>query len=553
MSTPGHGGRAPLLWLLLPGAAGIAATRVVPTFPGDLILPAGAVLLGALLALRAAMGSQAVARRVWAGAIVGGAFLAGFAHARRITPAADLRGGSPAREVQATVRIVQAFAPAPRARSLTGIGEIVTAPETFPQLQGERIYFATLRRINVTPPLRQGVYRIRGVLSAPAPPSARRGFDDYLHNLGVVARLERGFVEAQIAGPGWSQEVARNSARRFAGYLRVGLDRRPELASVLVAMLLGEKAALSPEQESAFMRSGTYHIFSVSGLHVGVIAIAIQSLLLLFRVPRLLRVVLGLGALWFYVQVVGANPPAVRAFIMVAFFLARGLFGLPGNPVAALTAAALVTLLLDPRQLFSSGFQLSYLVVGAIVLMGIPLSARWLDAWRPFAALPDQDLGRLHRLYRWAGRKFLGALAITLTALLGSTPATIAAFGLFTPAGLLANLVIVPLASLTIIAGFISILSGLLGVPSWCALFNHAAALLIALMDGLVRHGTALPLAYFQAEFRAAWQVPLGLCLPLALMLVGAASGWRRKTGGYWLPAAGVFVLLLACVRLTRG
>ena len=181
--------------------------------------------------------------------------------------------------------------------------------------------------------------------------------------------------------------------------------------SLYLGMLLGEKAVLSTEQQNAFMRSGTFHIFSISGLHVGVIALALQSLLRLVRVPRRPAVALSLLVLWLYVQITGAGTPAGRAFLMIAFLLAAQVFRLPGNGLAALSAAALVTLLSDPLQLFSTGFQMSYSVVVALVVMGVPLAEKWLAAWQPFSLLPKPNWRRYHHALSWCGRWLLGAAA----------------------------------------------------------------------------------------------------------------------------------------------
>lgn len=550
MLSPSPSPRAPLLWLVLPLAAGIAASGWWSPPPGWFPWLLGGAGLLAAAAAWAGAADRWPARCAWALTLGGAAALAGLVHAHVRSPKLAGWEGRPAREVRVTVEVSRLFALRPDAKMLQGLGIITDAPEHLPELQGLRVYFSTIRKANVATPARHGVYVLRGVLSPAPRPAARSGFEDYLANLGVAAQLQRAFVEEEAAPPGPLDRLAARAERRFAAILRHGLEKHPALQSIHLAMLLGEKAALTPDQEAAFMRSGTFHVFSVSGLHVGVIAGAIQSLLLLLRAPRVLRVGLGLAALWFYVLVVGANPPAVRAFIMIVFLLARGLFGLPGNPLAALSAAALATLLLDPRQLFSSGFQLSYLVVGAIVLMGLPLAARWHDRWRPFADLPEADWRWWWRAVRWSGRQVLGASAITLAALLGSTPATIAYFGLFTPGGLLANLVVLPLASLAIVAGFVSILAGLGGLAAGSVLFNHAAALLILVMDRLVRLGVSLPLAWLPAGYRAPWLESAALAVPLALMLLGAQLHWRPGAGGFWLPVAGVVLLLLACVRL---
>lgn len=544
--------RAPLLWLVLPLGAGIAASLAFgPPADGGVRL---LLLAAALSACAAWCGTRNTwpPRIAWALALGLGAGLAGFVHAHRQAPRLVGWEDRPPREIDVDLRVDRLFASDPSGRMRYGLGRITGAPPHAPEVAGLQVYFSTIRRADRTPPQRNGLYRARGVIVAmpPPDPAAPDGFEDYLRNLGIAARFQRGHVLGEIQPPGRLDRLAERARQRFARHLRVGLEDHPALASLQVAMMLGEKASLTPRQEQAYLRSGTFHIFSVSGLHVAAIASAIQALLLLLRAPRPVRVAIGLAVLWFYVLVVGANPPAVRAFIMVAFFLARGLWGLPGNPFAALCAAALTTLLLDPRQLFSSGFQLSYLVVGALVLMGVPLSQRWLAAWRPWSMLPEMNWRPWQFWWRDGGRHVIGSVAITVVAVVGSTPASIAAFGLFTPGALLANLVVVPLASLALVAGFISILGGVLGLDGVSIMFNRAAAVTIIVMDRLAEWSTWLPLAHFPAGFRAPWLAAPCAALPLVLMLIGAGAHWGRSVGGFWLPVVGVVLTLLACVRL---
>jgi competence protein ComEC len=297
------------------------------------------------------------------------------------------------------------------------------------------------------------------------------------------------------------------------------------------------------------MRSGTFHIFSISGLHVGVIAGAIYGVFSLLRVPRRPTAVLSLLVLWLYVQITGASAPAERAFLMILFFLASRLFRLPGNGLAALVAAALATLLLDPLQLFSAGFQMSYSVVLALVTLGRPLAERWLAAWRPFAALPRPNWTRYHRWTDWCGRKLLGMGAACWAAFLASTPAGIGYFQVFAPGSLAANLIVIPLAALAIVAGFVSLLAGLAGLLPVSALFNAAAAVTLIVMDWLVRHGTAGPGIFFAARFRADGMAPAAIAGMAAVLLAGVAGRWSRRRGGYWPPAVALALILILLVK----
>ncbi|MBI3885696.1 MAG: ComEC/Rec2 family competence protein [Opitutae bacterium] len=547
MPSPGSAARAPLLWLLLPFLAGLVAGQLWPQLPGS---PRSFALTGALLSLAAtalAWWRPSAPRWPWATLLVSGVMLTGLAAMRAQAPAPASADAVP-REINVTVEVTQVFAAAPKSKTLAGLGRVISTGAPAPALAGQLVYFSAIRKVSV-PPLRSGRYAVRGLLQPLPPDRDSADFNDYLANLGVRQRLMRAQIIREVRPPGALPRFYAAAAERLEQILAHGLERHPELLSVYLGMTLGEKAVLSTEQQNAFMRSGTFHIFSVSGLHVAAIALALLGLLRLARLPERAAVVVGLPVLWLYVQITGGSAPAVRAFLMIAFLSAARVFRLPGNSLAALAGAALLTLLLDPRQLFSTGFQMSYAVVAALVLMGAPLADKWLDAWRPFASLPKVSWQRWQRWTEAGGRKFLAALAASWVAFLASTPSGIGYFELFSPGSLVANLLVIPLSSLALGAGFLSLLAGLCGLLPLSLLLNRAAALLILGMDWLVRHGTALPGAYFPATFRAAWLAPAGLAVLLALMLYGRHVRWAPARGGFWPPVVFVGLLLIFGVK----
>jgi competence protein ComEC len=544
MSSPVFHLRAPLLWLLVPLMAGLTIARFWPPPAAGLVPLAGFAAAAALVAGAAALWRRPWAYGVWAVAVCVAGGLGGFVllHARQ--PAQPDEGTRPPREVTVTIRVRQTFPTAPEARSLTGLAEITATGEAERELLGRRIYYSAIRRISV-PPQRSGGYVLRGVIEPLPAPVAGSDFNDYLANLGIHQRITRAHLISETAAPRRFQRFCTRAADRLEAILRHGLAGQPQTASIYLAMLLGEKAVLSAEQENAFMRSGTFHIFSISGLHVAAIAGAIALTLTLLRVPQRPAVAISLAVLWLYVQITGASAPAVRAFLMITFLLGSRVFRLPGNPLAALAAAALVTLLHDPRQLFSTGFQMSYTVVVALVTMGRPLSEKWLTAWRPFAMLPPADWRWHQRAAEWSGRKLLFAGAACWTAFLASGPSSIGYFQLFSPGSLLANLVILPLSTVTLGAGFVSLVCGLAGLLPLSALANAVAALTIVVMDWLLRHGTAAPGMWFDAQFRAEWLTPVALGLMTAVFIAGVAGRWAPRYGGYWPPVVVLAVLLL--------
>lgn len=538
--------RAPLLWLLLPFGAGIAWADHAATLSDRMVVGLG--LLGAALALVGSRGRSRAAHTSWGIGLAAAATGLGAGWLQWRAPA-PLEWLGPPREVSVVLHVEQAFPPAPQRKTVNGIARVVAGDGPAAVLVGQRVYFSAIRRISV-PPATSGDYRFTGVVDAlPDDEGGRRDFNAYLATLGVRVRIARGHLREELRPPPAFRRFCDAAQGRLAAILQRGIERHPAVVSLYRAMLLGEKAALSEEQQSAFMRSGVFHIFSISGLHVGVIAMAIQSALQLLRVPRRAAIFAGLAVLWLYVEVTGGSVPAVRAFLMIAFLLGSRVFRLPGNPLAALAAAAATTLVLDPRQLFSTGFQMSYAVVTALLVMGVPLAERWQAAWTPWRDLPRPSWAAWQRWVDVGGCKLLGALAITWAATLASTPSSIGNFGLLSPGALVANLVIIPLSSLAIVAGFLAMLCGLAHVGALALLFNHAAAVLIVAMDWLVQKGTPVPGVYFTAEFRAPWMAPAALVFVLGTMFLGASGHWRRAAGGFWLPVGAVVLVLIFGVK----
>ncbi len=548
MPSPATHLRAPLLWLLVPFMAGLTAARLWPPPDFGLMRLAVTAAIAGLGAGWCALRPGRAAAVLWGLSLGLSSGLGGFVllHARQ--PTLHQPESRPPREVTVTIRVKQTFPPAPSARSLTGLAEITVPGEHDPELAGRPVYYSAIRRISV-PPLRSGSYVIRGVIEPLPLTAANAGFNEYLANLGIHQRITRAHLIREAAPPGRFQAFCMRTQDRLEAILRHGLADRPQTASLYLAMLLGEKAVLSTEQENAFMRSGTFHIFSISGLHVGVIALALYVTGGFLRLPRPVAAVGGLVILWLYVQITGASAPAVRSFLLIAVLTASRSFHLPGNALAALAASALVTLLLDPLQLFSTGFQMSYTVVIALVAMARPLGEKWLAAWRPFALLPRVSWRWYHHTVETSGRSVLNTLAVCWTAFLASTPSGIGYFELFTPGALLANLVVVPLSFVTMWAGFVSMVAGLVWLLPVSALSNLVAALTIVVMDWLLRHGTGVPGMWFDAHYRAGWLAPVALVVLTAVFLAGAAGRWAPRHGGFWPPVVAIALLVILGVK----
>ena len=138
-------------------------------------------------------------------------------------------------------------------------------------------------------------------------------------------------------------------------------------------------------------------------------------------------------------------------------------------------------------------------------------------------------------------------LGIGLAAALVSTVSGPEFFHVWAPGGLVANLVLVPLAMFVIVAGFASVVAGLAGAGGLGALFNHASMVLLLVIDRLIRVGVGAPGAWWTASWRWPWLASVTLALLMTALLAGYAAGWKKERGGWWPP------LVVAALGLIFG
>jgi len=297
-----------------------------------------------------------------------------------------------------------------------------------------------------------------------------------------------------------SQPTTPPLADRFRDWaqrtLARGLPEEDQELRLLWAMTLGWRTALTDEVAEPFMRSGTMHIFAISGLHIALIASILVALLRAAQLPRGACGAVIVPLIWFYTAATGWQSSAIRSTIMMTIIVAGWSLRRPGNLLNSLAASGFIILLWQPTQLFQASFQLSFFVVLAIALL-LPLFenvCQRLLQTDPF--LPDELRPRWQRWLDRPVRFVTASFATSLAAWLGSLPLIAHYFHLVTPASLLANLVVVPLSAIALMANLGALITG--DVLPWLTdIFNHAGWASMRGMVSFSRWTTTLPLAFF--------------------------------------------------------
>jgi competence protein ComEC len=162
-------------------------------------------------------------------------------------------------------------------------------------------------------------------------------------------------------------------------------------AALLDAMLIGEEAFIDRDTRVDFQRSGTYHILVVSGMNVTILAFVVFWTLRRLRlsdVPATLLTILFCVA---YATLTEVGAPVWRATLMCSIYLCTRLLYRDRGMLNALGTAALGLLVLDPRQLFTASFQMTFLCVLIVAAVGLPLVERTSQRYRQALAHWDSD------------------------------------------------------------------------------------------------------------------------------------------------------------------
>ncbi|MGA0133321.1 MAG: ComEC/Rec2 family competence protein [Opitutales bacterium] len=316
--------------------------------------------------------------------------------------------------------------------------------------------------------------------------------------------------------------------------------------SLLAATMLGRTGLIPAEERRAFARTGTLHLFAISGLHIAGMAAAMEWAARRLRLPGLAAGLAGLALLWAYVQVTGAAPSAPRAWIMAACLWAGRALGRGVSPAQSLGCACFITLVLDPEACTDAGFQLSYLAVLGLLLSGGPAARTLGGPTAEETASPPSARGRLQRAASTVRRAVISGLCVSFSASVAGGPLCLAIFGYASWGGVFANLLLVPLSAPPLLLGMASAMASVwepaLPTATW---INGAAATWLRTMCWLAERMAELPGLTAEIDGLPAWSGPLWAAMLLAALLsqAEARDPWRLLASP--LAAAAVWLALV--------
>lgn len=252
-------------------------------------------------------------------------------------------------------------------------------------------------------------------------------------------------------------------------------DIKNQEFAVASALTLGYKDHLDEEIKKAYSASGAMHILAVSGLHVGIIYLIINTFLKFitrFRYGEFIRFCIIVLSLVSFALITGLSPSVSRAVLMFTLIALGALLKRATNIYNTIAASAFILLLINPYLITDVGFQLSYSAVTAIVYF-------------------QSKIYKLITFRYWLPDKIWALLSVSIAAQLGTFPIGIYYFNQFPNYFWLTNIIVIPLAFIIV---FLSvILFSLSAFDAAAQIIAYGFRNTLRILNYLVQQIEALP------------------------------------------------------------
>jgi competence protein ComEC len=346
------------------------------------------------------------------------------------------------------------------------------------------------------------------------------GFDarSYYKILGIECRL----YNCVILAKGNKYSVYHETLYKVRRYLEGVYDKvlNEKDASIMKAMVLGNRSGLDSDSKQLFQKSGIAHVFAISGLHITLLGMGLYRLLRKLCIPHALCCIIPVAVMIAYGDMVGMSSSAYRAVVMFGLQLGARLLRRTYDMLTSLAVAAVLILAEQPLYLYNSGFLLSF---GAI--LGIGCMSEVL-------ALPKCH-GKKKSARKAISERIISALLGSLSIFLIHFPIMLVVYYEFPVYSFLLNLIIIPMMTLVMMAGVACLLIG--AVPAGFCLGA-------AKLTGLLCH---FMLSLFE------WLCTVSLKLPCSDWIVGRPKYWRVAV--FLLAVAALYILHSYAVKISKG
>jgi len=348
---------------------------------------------------------------------------------------------------------------------ISGILSIEKSSKEFEKAKNLEISFLAYHKENIIP--EKGDYiSLKGAVS----PLEDSSFDKYLKSKNIFFKiksytcLKQGISNAYVDFFNRANAFIKSRLYNVFPFMN-------DAKGMFSAIILGDKSGLAKSEKNSFARTGTLHIFAISGMHVAMLAAILYFAFALLRFPLKARVYAALPILFLYVEICQGTPSARRAFIMIFFFGVSLLMKRKSAAIYSLIAAALFTLILNPLDLFEAGFSLSYVAVASILLFALPLNEYIWEKTEPYKLIPHNIFSLRMKFFKATYKYILISLVISYCAFVANAILSAHYFSYIAPMSIVYSVPFVFFTSVIVSCGLLALI-----LPASLAIYTNTLA-----------------------------------------------------------------------------
>lgn len=297
-----------------------------------------------------------------------------------------------------------------------------------------------------------------------------------------------------------------------------------DVANIIIAITTGNKSYLNKEEKENHSLAGTSHIIAVSGLHVGVIALFLFSMMFFIK-NEWTKSIIVILVVCIYVFATGLQASAIRAAIMISLLLIAKASNRKIEYINILSASALLFILISPEIIFSISFQLS-----VAALLGIIL----------YTDLILQTIVKLLKIENKFLYNSLNILSVTIAAMMFLSPISAYYFNTFSIIGLIANFYAIPFISLSLILSIPTIIFSFVNF-NIAFFFSESITLMIRTIDYLNTFFLQIEFLYFKTNLSILYATGF----LLIILIYYHSHNWKSRIIGATISSVFIFTLYL--------
>ena len=253
--------------------------------------------------------------------------------------------------------------------------------------------------------------------------------------------------------------------------------------SVISALILGYDDEINRDLTNAYAVTGTIHVLSVSGLHIGIIFFILDYLFKFFGKSKYGKLIRFLGVavgIWTFAMISGLSPSVIRASLMFTLFLFAGIINRQYHPINTLLSSAFLILCNNPFAIVNVGFQLSYLALGGILIF-------------------QKNIYNILTVKNFILEKIWSLTSVSIAAQITTFPLMMYYFHNLSTIFIVSNLLIIPIATLVMYGGIALLLFSFL--PRIASLIGLCVKNMVSFMNYLTLKMSDFPFSHIDNIF----------------------------------------------------